>query len=174
MTLRRGHYMVVVMAHSGRSTSLSPSTAASVRVRTALEAAGCRFTQQRAAVFAYLEQVESHPTAEEVYKAVRQMLPRLSLATVYNALEALVQAGLANKLTYGDGSARYDCRSDEHYHFRDEQTGELLDLPARYDAELLNKLDPDLLSRLSQMGFQVTGYRLEVLGRFDGQRDRMR
>jgi Fe2+ or Zn2+ uptake regulation protein len=136
-------------------------------VRAALERAGGRFTQQRAAVYAYLERVEDHPTAEDVYNAVRQSLPKLSLATVYNALEALVHAGLANKLTYGDGSARYDCRSDEHYHLRDEQTGELRDLPARYDAELLNKLDPELISRLSQMGFQVTGYRLEVLGRFE-------
>ena len=159
------------MAPSVHPTSLTPSAASSARVRAALEAAGCRFTQQRAAVFAYLERVESHPTAEEVYKAVRQSLPKLSLATVYNALEALVQARLANKLTYGDGSARFDCRSDDHYHLRDEQTGELRDLPARYDAELLTKLDPELHSRLSRMGFHVTGYRLEVLGRFDHQRD---
>ena len=46
-------------------------------------------------------------------------------------------------------------------------TGEIRDLPTRFDAELLNKLDPDLLERLSGMGFQVTGYRLEVLGRFE-------
>ena len=153
-------------ARTTPSAAELPALPSAERVRTALEKAGSRYTQQRAAVYAYLEQVESHPTAEEVYKAVQRWLPRISLATVYNALEALVHARLANKLTYGDGSARYDCRDEDHYHLRDEETGELRDLPARFDAELLKKLDPELLARLSQMGFQVTGYRLEVLGRF--------
>lgn len=83
-------------------------------MRRALEAAGCRFTRQRAAVYTYLECVDDHPTAEEVYRAVRQKLPRISLATVYNALEAMVSAHLATKLSYGDGSSRYDCRGEEH------------------------------------------------------------
>lgn len=135
-------------------------------MRQALEAAGCRYTAQRAAVFAYLEQVESHPTAEEVYRAVRRQLPKISLATVYKALEALVEADLATKLTNGDGSARYDCRSEDHYHLRDVATGEIRDLPVEFDPNLLAKLDPALVERLAVGGFQVTGYRLEVLGRF--------
>jgi Fe2+ or Zn2+ uptake regulation protein len=145
---------------------LAPSPGAAEQVRAALESAGCRCTRQREAVFAYLERVEDHPTAEEVYQAVRQTMPRISLATVYNALEALVQARLATKLTYGDGSSRYDCRGEEHYHLRDVQTGEVRDLPADFDPDLLKKLDPQLVDRLSQSGFEVTGYRLEVLGRF--------
>ncbi|REK12864.1 MAG: transcriptional repressor [Planctomycetota bacterium] len=135
-------------------------------VRRALEAAGCRFTVQRAAVFHYLEQVQTHPTAEDVYRAVRRKLPRISLATVYKALEALVDAHLATKLTNGDGSARYDCRGDDHYHLRDVESGEIRDLPVEFDPDLLKKLDPKLIERLSGSGFEVTGYRLEVLGRF--------
>jgi len=135
-------------------------------LREALEAAGCRYTAQRAAVFGYLDKVVSHPTAEEVYLAVRRKLPRISLATVYKALEALVEANLATKLNNGDGSARYDCRSEEHYHLRDVSTGEIRDLPLPFDPELLSKLDPALVQRLKGNGFQVTGYRLEVLGRF--------
>jgi Fur family transcriptional regulator, peroxide stress response regulator len=135
-------------------------------VRSALEAAGCRFTQQRAAVFSYLEKVTSHPTADEVYHAVRRSVPRISLATVYKALEALVIAGLATKLTNGDDSSRYDCRGEEHYHLRDVSTGEMRDLPVPFDPELLKKLDPKLVERLKSQGFQVTGYRLEVLGEF--------
>src|SRR5262245_33584199 len=94
--------------HAHQSIPLAAETAA--RVREALEQAGCRYTTQRAAVFAYLERIVSHPTAEEVYRAVRHELPKISLATVYKALEALVEAHLATKLTNGDGSARYDCR----------------------------------------------------------------
>jgi Fur family peroxide stress response transcriptional regulator len=137
------------------------------RVRAQLEAVGCRYTEQRAAVYAYLQTVDSHPTAEEVYEAVRSDQPRISLATVYKALEALAESQLANKLTYGDGSARFDCRPESHYHFRDTQTGEVRDLPASFDPQLLAKLDPKLEERLAGEGFRVTGYRLEVLGHFD-------
>jgi Fe2+ or Zn2+ uptake regulation protein len=135
-------------------------------VREALEGAGCRFTSQRAAVFAFLQSVESHPTVEEVYRAVRRHVPRISLATVYNALEALVSACLAAKLTSDDGRSRYDCRSDDHYHLRDVETGEIRDLAVDFDPHLLAKIDPALVEKLAGSGFQVTGYRLEVLGRF--------
>lgn len=138
-------------------------------VREALASAGCRFTAQRGAVWNYLASVDDHPTAEQVYRAVRRRVPQISLATVYNALEALVAAGLATKITSGDGSARYDCRGEDHYHLRDVETGEVRDLPAEFDRQLLDKLDPRLCERLArQVGFTVTGYRLEVLGRFDG------
>lgn len=137
------------------------------QMRSALESAGCRFTQQRAAVFAFLEQVKSHPTADEVYQAVRHSVPKISLATVYKALEALVAAGLATKLNGGDGSARFDCRGEDHYHLRDITTGEVRDLPTAFDPNLLAKLDPELADRLRRSGFRVTGYRLEVLGQFD-------
>lgn len=159
------------MVNSGKKAtsadySLAPRQAE--KVRGALEAAGCRYTLQRGAVLAYLETVESHPTAEEVYQAVRRGLPNISLATVYKALEALVAARLASKLTNGDGSARYDCRGDSHYHLRDVATGEVRDLSTPFDPALLEKLDPQLADRLAQDGFEVTGYRLEVLGRFRG------
>ena len=61
--------------------------------------------RERAAVYGYLEKVKSHPTAEEVYRAVRRDMPRISLATVYKALEALVESRLATKLTNGDAAA---------------------------------------------------------------------
>ena len=137
------------------------------RVRHALEAAGCRYTNQRAAVYAFLEKVDAHPTAEEVYHAVREELPHISLATVYKALEALIDAHLATKLSYGDASARYDCRGEDHYHLRDVVTGQVRDLPATFDPDLLDKLDPKLKAMLGELGFRVIGHRLEVLGRFE-------
>lgn len=148
----------------GRSTNPLDSATES-HVRHALEEAGCRYTRQRAEVFAFLQGVESHPTVEEVYRAVRRHVPHISLATVYNALEALVSADLAAKLTSDDGRSRYDCRSDDHYHLRDVETGEIRDLPVEFDPQLLAKLDPKLIDKLAGTGFEVTGYRLEVLGR---------
>ncbi len=140
-------------------------------VRTALESAGLRCTTQRLAVYDQLSQELSHPTAEDVFHAVRRTLPRISLATVYKALEALVAIGAATRLTGtdGTGSARYDARSEQHYHFRCLRTGEVYDLPTQFDPALVSKLDPRLEAELERQGFHITGYRLELLGYHDGE-----
>jgi Fur family transcriptional regulator, peroxide stress response regulator len=126
------------------------------RTAEALQSKGFRLTPHREAVHAYLASVNHHPTAEEVYLAVKAQGSRLSLATVYNALEALVEAGLASKLAFGDGSARYDIRTDQHDHIHCLGCGLLRDLPP-----LLSR---DSLGNVPEAGFQVTGYRLELLG----------
>jgi Fe2+ or Zn2+ uptake regulation protein len=94
-------------------------------------------------------------------------VPNISLATVYKCLEALVACNLAARLGSGAGPARYDCRHEDHYHLRCLKTGRLRDLPLDHDPTLLDKLDPSLVDRLRQQGFQVTGYRLELVGYFE-------
>lgn len=126
-------------------------------LREALEANGQRFTEQRAAVYRYLCQTDQHPSADDVFTSVRHVIPDISLATVYKSLETLVSCGLASKLTYGDGSARYDGRTDPHPHARCLTCGAVLDLPGRLDA--------DALADLGELpGFTVEGYRVEVVG----------
>jgi Fe2+ or Zn2+ uptake regulation protein len=136
-------------------------------LRDALTRAGWRYTRQREAVYSYLRSVECHPTADQVYAAVRGRIPNISLATVYKALEALVDADLATKLADATGPARFDCRCDAHYHLRCLKTGQLRDLPIAFDPHLLEKLDPHLTESLREQGFEVTGHRLELLGHFN-------
>src|SRR3954449_6384059 len=135
-------------------------------LRKALELAGLRCTPQRLAVYDELSVALHHPTAEEVFQAVRARIPKISLATVYKALEALVGIGAVSRLTgvEGTGSARYDARSENHYHFRCLRTGMVHDLPTRFDPELISRLDPGLTQDLKKQGFEVTGYRLELIG----------
>jgi len=145
-------------------TEIDPGHAGDVELRHALERAGCRFTRQRSAVYAFLRSAYCHPTAEQVFHAVRRQIPKISLATVYKALETLVDAHLAAKLADASGPARYDCRTEAHYHFRCTDTGEVRDLPLPFDAQLLEKLSPQLVESLRQQGFNVTGHRLELFG----------
>jgi Fe2+ or Zn2+ uptake regulation protein len=147
-----------------RETVCSPAEDADVR--RALEQAGWRYTRQRSAVLAYLRTACGHPTAEQVFAAVRRRLPNISLATVYKALDALVDAGLANRIAGDHGPTRYDGRSEPHYHIRCQKSGEVIDLPLPYDPALLDKLDPQLMETLRQQGFEITGHRLELVGRF--------
>lgn len=128
---------------------------ADAQLRRALEAHGQRFTDQRAAVYRFLMGTFEHPTADEVFTAVRGEISDISLATVYKALETLVSCRLAVKLTYGDDSARYDARTDDHYHSRCLKCGVVRDVPG--DAEALPRID-------AGVGFRVEGYRVEVVG----------
>jgi Fe2+ or Zn2+ uptake regulation protein len=145
---------------------MTPSRLDHDAVRDALEAAGLRPTPQRLAVYDQLASMDRHPTAEEVFRAVRPRSPRISLATVYKALEALVAVGAADRLgaESAAGPARYDARGDRHYHFRCLRTGTIHDLPTQYDPRLIEQLDPTLAEDLRRRGFHVTGYRLELLG----------
>jgi Fe2+ or Zn2+ uptake regulation protein len=126
-------------------------------LREALEANGQRFTEQRAAVYRFLIATDAHPTADDVFTAVRGDIPDISLATVYKSLETLVGCGLAMKLTYGDGSARYDGRTDPHHHARCLACGSVIDVPGRLDPAIWQRLGP-------VRDFAVEGYRLELVG----------
>lgn len=130
-------------------------------LREALEATGQRFTEQRAAVYRFLRGSTEHPTADEVFTAVRAEISDISLATVYKALETLVGCGLAMKLVYGDGSARYDPRTDDHFHSRCLGCGIVRDVPG-------TSLSGPLPEVLVADGFHVHGYRLEVVGLCSG------
>jgi len=125
-------------------------------LRSALEASGHRYTTQRAAVYTYLRNVKSHPTADEIFTNVRKEKPDISLATVYKALEAFVSAGAARKLEFGGGPSRYDGRTDDHHHVRCLKCGVVHDVDDQ--VVTLNSEHP------TRDGFEVVGYRLELLG----------
>lgn len=127
-------------------------------LRQALEDSGQRFTDQRSAVFHFLSMTDTHPTADEVFLGVRNEVSGISLATVYKSLETLVGCGLARKLTYGDGSARYDGRTDPHHHARCLSCDRVFDVPGRLPREDLEAMEDGTGE------FRVTGYRLELTG----------
>jgi Fe2+ or Zn2+ uptake regulation protein len=139
------------------ATREEPIVDATVMLRQALGANGQRITDQRAAVYRYLCSSLSHPTADELFTAVRAEIPDISLATVYKALETLVGCGLAVKLSHSDGSARYDSRTDEHAHSRCAVCGLVADVAApRFPANVEPLALPD--------GFRVERFSLEIVG----------
>ena len=114
------------------------------RLRKALRRGGSRITRQRELIFGILMDELNHPTAEEVYYRARKELPGISLATVYNGLEALVSCGLIKQVHFERASTRFCPNLKEHAHFQCEQTGEVFDVPLpseanRYLQEILPK-----------------------------------
>src|SRR5262245_58297607 len=64
------------------------------RLSERLTTSGFRFTPQREHVYSVLLQKRDHPTAEEVFIRAKREIPDISMATVYNCLDALVKCGL--------------------------------------------------------------------------------
>ena len=85
---------------------------------TRLHKAGYRVTKQRTAVYDYLRSTDSHPTAEAIYQSVRRQVPQISLATIYKAVDSLVDVGLVSRIQRGASSARYDAAVEDHVHCR--------------------------------------------------------
>jgi len=104
---------------------------------------GLRSTPQREVVYSVLLTKRDHPTADEVYVRVKSELPTISLATVYNCLETLVQRNLVRAVNFERGPTRYCPNLRPHAHFHDEQTGRThdIDLPPGV-LENLNTLLP--------------------------------
>lgn len=164
----RGHSFDRPPRDAELPVGIAPFRLESSELRARLEAVGCRWTKQRQAIYDYLSGQESHhPTADEVFHGVRPGLPDISLATIYKGLEGLEACGLVTKLPPDrDGAARFDARPEQHYHLRCLKTGEVRDLPTPFDPDLIDRLDPGLRERLAAEGFQLAGYRLELIGRF--------
>ena len=104
---------------------------------------GLRSTPQRELVYSVLLKKRDHPTADEVFARVKSELPGISLATVYNCLETLVQCDLVRAVNFERGPTRYCPNLRPHAHFHDENTGRThdIDLPASV-FETLNKFLP--------------------------------
>ena len=84
---------------------------------------GLRMTRQRCAVYKVLMDHRDHPTAGEVFDRAKHNMAGISLATVYNCLEALVQHGAVRQVNFERESSRYCPNLTEHEHFHDEVTG---------------------------------------------------
>lgn len=92
------------------------------------EIAGLRMTRQRQEIYRTLLEQRDHPTANEVFMRVKDRLPNISLATVYNCLEALVQHHVIRQVNFERESSRYCPNLHEHGHFHDAATGVIHDI----------------------------------------------
>jgi Fur family peroxide stress response transcriptional regulator len=105
---------------------------------------GLRPTPQREVVFKVIVEKRDHPTADEIFARVKAQTPTISLATVYNCLETLVQCGLVRQVNFDRAPTRYCPNLCQHAHFHDETTGEVhdIDLPSDMIARLRELLPP--------------------------------
>src|SRR5260370_40634404 len=80
-------------------------------------------------VLEIVSSVHSHPTAQEVYEAVRKVRPGIGLATVYRILHDLTEQGYIKDIGPSEDGCRYDGHVSRHDHAVCTLCGALLDVP---------------------------------------------
>lgn len=124
-----------------------------------LTAAGERVTRQRLLVADHLSAAGRQLSADELYRTIRRSEPTIGRATVFRALERLVDAGLARRLERdGHVSAYVACRPAHHHHLSCTRCGSVEDIDEAYVRPMAERLAGDL-------GFEVDDARLDFYGR---------
>ncbi len=118
---------------------------------------GGRFkrTPQRLAILEYLKGNTSHPSAEDIFRAVSKKYQSMSFATVYNTLHALTKAGALRELTIDPERKRYDPDTSGHHHLICLACGRIADVPEALVVELPRSVAQD---------FTLVGSHVEFYG----------
>ncbi|KHA52589.1 Fur family transcriptional regulator [Sulfitobacter geojensis] len=125
---------------------------------TRCEGMGLRMTGQRRIIAQVIEDSADHPDVEELYTRASNRDAAISIATVYRTVKLFEEAGILDKLEFGDGRARYeDAERDHHDHLIDLNSGAVIEF---VDAEI-----EALQERIAQkLGYELRGHRLELYG----------
>jgi Fur family peroxide stress response transcriptional regulator len=136
--------------------------AASLAARVDAMVALCRsrrmsVTPQRLAPYRALLEAEDHPSPETLYRRVHTGMPSLSPATVYKTLDALVALGVAQEVSVGSETERYDGNLERHHHLVCTSCGRITDF---YDRKLDALRPPRRVH-----GFVAQGISIQIVGR---------
>mgnify|MGYP005650694393 FL=1 len=122
------------------------------------ERKGLRMTSQRKIIAQVLKNVADHPDVEELYKRASKIDPTISIATVYRTVKLFDEAGILDKLEFGDGRARYeDAEREHHDHLIDINSGRVIEF---MDSDI-EKLQEKIAQKL---GYRLMGHKLELYG----------
>lgn len=86
-------------------------------------------TPQRRQIYGVLKSRQDHPSASEVFLQVKDAMPTISLATVYNSLEAMTQSGVVRQVNMDREPSRYCANLADHAHFYCQACGQVSDVP---------------------------------------------
>ncbi|WP_417789421.1 Fur family transcriptional regulator [Terasakiella pusilla] len=119
---------------------------------------GMKMTGQRRVIAKVLSDSQDHPDVEEVYKRSSEVDPKISIATVYRTVRLFEEAGIVERLDFGDGRARYEEASEDHHdHLIDVQTGKVYEFHDEEIEELQRKI-------AEKLGFKLVDHRMELFG----------
>ncbi len=117
-----------------------------------------RMTSQRQIIIQVIEESDDHPDVDQLYLRSVELDNTISIATVYRTVKLLEEAGLIERLEFGDGRSRYEEAGEHHEHLVDIETGEVHEF---YNEEL-EMLKTEIAR---EMGYDLIDHRLELYGK---------
>ncbi len=114
-----------------------------------------KMTPQRMAIMRYLDGNVTHPSASDIYRALHEQFPTMSLATVYNTMETLKQQGTVAELSIDPAKKRFDPNTEPHHHLICMQCRKVVDIFTVFSLGL---------SEDEKHGFEIIGNRVDFYG----------
>ena len=97
-----------------------------------LRSSGLRPTKQRIflAKFLFKREKTFHFTVEKLNNIINKKgsLEKISLATIYNTIDAFKKAGHLKEILTNNNTNYFDTNVSSHHHFYDDETNELTDI----------------------------------------------
>ena len=115
-------------------------------------------TGQRRVIAETLQDSKDHPDVEELFARATKRDPNISIATVYRTVKLFDEAGILERVEFGDGRARYEDADREHHdHLIDMNSGKVIEF-----------CDPDIEALqekiAARLGYRLKGHKLELYG----------
>jgi len=118
---------------------------------------GLKATAQRIEIARILTESRTHPSAEEVYRKVREKFPTISPATVYKTIQVLKKAGKVQELAFYDEKARFDANMQSHIN--------LICLKCERIEDVIDPRVKEFVLQFSdKAGFKIEGQRIDFYG----------
>jgi len=119
---------------------------------------GMKMTGQRRVIARVLSEADDHPDVEELYRRSMEVDPKISIATVYRTVRLFEEAGLLDRLNFGDGRSRYEETSENHHdHLIDVNSGNVIEFRDDEVEQLQIKI-------AERYGFKLIDHRMELYG----------
>ncbi|MBN2023593.1 MAG: transcriptional repressor [Pirellulales bacterium] len=122
-----------------------------------LRGRGLPLTMQRREILKAVVERNDHPTADQVFDAVKDRLPRLSRTTVYRVLDRLVTLGVIRRLHHPGAGTRFDGKIDRHHHLFCRSCGCVIDVAS-------SAVEDVSLPPASRHGFHVEDFSVHFVG----------
>jgi len=117
---------------------------------------GMKMTGQRRTIARVLSAATDHPDVEELMKRTVVEDPNISIATVYRTVRLFEEAGILERLDFGDGRARYEEASEDHHdHLIDIQSDRVIEFHNDEIEALQEKI-------AAELGYRLVGHKLEL------------
>ena len=100
----------------------------------------------RIKIYEYLAKDKIHPTVDEIFIDLAELLPSLSKTTVYNTLKLFVENKLIKAVNLYDNKMRYELIRSSHGHFKCDLCSQVYDIPMEINVQLPDELKGTIIN----------------------------